>query len=96
MFEDVPRHASRRWVWQSRFVAQSTVASSLLFRFVLPASDPRDFATEDVTEVEGSFVDRQLVNRCPQFQLIALTVTFVAGVSSGAQVHGESATTLGH
>ena len=54
---------------------------------VLPTFDPRDVTAEVITKVHGCFVDRQLVNGCPEFQLIALAVTLVAVVSPGGQVH---------
>ncbi len=73
--------------YERSFAAQSTGASSLLFLLRLSAFDPRDFAAEDMAKVHGGFVDRQLVNRCPEFQLMAVTVTLVAGLSSGIQVH---------
>ena len=48
----------------------------------LPPFDPRDFLAENLTKVQSGFVERQLVNRCPEFQLITMTVTLVAVVSS--------------
>lgn len=62
---------------------------------MLPAFDPRDFAADSITEVQGGLVDRQFVDRCPQFQLIAVTVTLVAVVSARSQVDGERSTARG-
>ncbi len=44
--------------------------------------NPRYFADEDAAKVHGGGVHRKVVNRCPEFKLISVAVTFVAVVSS--------------
>jgi len=52
-------------VWHCCLVIQNTGSSSLLF-LVLPAGDARNFAAEGTTKINGSFVNRELVNGCPK------------------------------
>ena len=49
---------------------------------ISPSPDPGDFTTEGVAKVTGGFVHGELVDRCPKFQLIAVTLALVAIVSS--------------
>src|SRR5574340_1623262 len=56
------------------------------------ASDPRDGMSNGPTEIQCGFVNGQIVDRSPEFQLIAVGAAFVAVVTSTAQVDGERAT----
>jgi len=46
--------------------------------FTSPSRDPGDFMAQDAAKVDGRFVQRELVDRCPEFQLIAVTAALVA------------------
>ncbi len=44
--------------------------------------NPGDFTAEGAAKVNGGFIHGELVDRCPKFQLIAVTLALVAIVSS--------------
>ena len=57
-----------------------------------PAVNPGDFTGQGTAYIHGGVVQRQLVDRRPEFQLIAATVALVAVVSSVGQIYrGRSA-----
>jgi len=51
--------------------------------------DPRNVVAESPTKIQRGIVNGQMVDRSPQFQLVAVAVAFVAVVASAAQVDGE-------
>ena len=70
----------------------STGASSLLSRRVSPAFDPGYWAAQGSAQVEGRVVNRQLVDCCPQLELVSLAVAFVATVTAALLVHRKRST----
>lgn len=54
-----------------------------------PALDPRNFSTEHATEIYGGPMQWRISGRCPQLELVALTVTPMAIVATDCHVHRE-------
>ena len=61
----------------------------------LPASDPGDFSSESVAEIDHRRVQLFLRDGGPEFQLVALAVALVAVVTAGRDVDGEVSGTVG-
>ena len=58
-----------------------------------PAPNPWNFATESVTKIDHGLMQWHGRDSCPQFELVALTVTLMARVAAGRYVHREGAFT---
>ena len=61
----------------------------------LPASDPGDFSSESVAEIDRRRVQLFLRDGGPEFQLVALAVALVAVVTAGRDVDGDVSGTVG-
>ena len=64
-------------------------------RRALPASNPGDFSSERVAEIDHRGVQLLLRDGGPQFQLVALAVALVAVVAAGRHVDREVPGTVG-
>ena len=57
--------------------------------------NPGDFVAEGAAKVNGGFIHGELVDHCPEFQLISVTLALVAVISSAVQVHRKRSTAAG-
>ena len=65
----------------------STGASSLLSRWRFTNVGSGYFAAECVTKVHGGFVDRKLLDRCPELNVVAVAPALVTVVPFGVHIH---------
>jgi hypothetical protein len=56
-----------------------------------PAPNPGNFAAKPMAKVHGGLMQRKLPSRRPELELVAVTVTLVARVTSDRHVHRERA-----